>query len=107
VRTGFEILKNKHATLTAQVASLRGGYECAFFAYPLAMRLAGRERSAVNARLFTPSAADIQDTFLATPRNVDNASPHLQQGMLSAMIPRVEITVQGKFANWGAWTRRG
>jgi hypothetical protein len=66
-RTGSKLSRSDRARLSERVASLRGGYECAFFAYPLAMRLAGRTRSVMNVDVYTPCAAGIQDMFLAIP----------------------------------------
>jgi hypothetical protein len=36
----------------------------------------------------------------------ERSSPHLQQGTLLAMIPIVEIAIQGTFASLGMWTAR-
>jgi hypothetical protein len=52
LETWDKLSKNEAARLRVLAASLRGGYECAFFAYPLEMQHAGREASVVRSAVW-------------------------------------------------------
>jgi hypothetical protein len=68
---GLRIFKEQLGdVLGASCGSGEVTYAEAVFFCPLEMQLAGRERSVESVDLSTLRAADIQDTFLATPPQI-------------------------------------